>query len=87
MVQMGSLVIVEISRARFPFEQMPSQLEHVVGVARFAGVARKTVIQLVGLAKVLVVAIPPNCVSVVMNNSFPKELCCLRVGLIGRNLR
>ena len=87
MVEMSLFVVVGIFGFRLPFKQMSRQLEHVVGITGLTGIARKSIAQFTRLAKVFMVAIPTNRISVPMDHGFPKELRRFGETIIRRNFR
>ena len=84
-IDVGVLIVVQILLLPGDLEQLPGQLEHVVGVAGLAGGLCPAVgagglgVQLVGGVEVLGAAVAAGDIGVVVDHGVPEGLCRLEI--------
>jgi hypothetical protein len=72
-VEQGALEEIRHAGVGVPAEDVPGELEHVVHVAGLGGGRAEAVVEAVGRAEVLVVAMPAGDVGVVVHHALPEE--------------
>ena len=85
MIEEGPFVELGIANLRRQGEELPGHLEHVVDVTGLRGPPVDPVVQLVGRAEILVLAVTAGRKAVMLHDAVPEEPRGRAVGLVARH--